>query len=211
MYPAISLTRGIKSNTINYSIYNRKYFIAFVYIESGLTMATIDLIVLGILKKEPMGAYDIQKLVEYRNISKWVKISTPSIYKKAIQLEEKGFIKGEIVKEGKMPEKAVYSLTDEGEKEFVKLMMETASKPIHFFLDFNAVIVNLDKLPPESQQSCIASIEENIEILKTYLEENLREKENDPEIPKTGMAVLQQQIVLADAIEKWIISLKKDF
>ena len=159
-------------------------------------MATIDLIVLGILKKEPMGAYDIQKLVEYRNISKWVKISTPSIYKKAIQLEEKGFIKGEIVKEGKMPEKAVYSLTDEGEKEFVKLMMETASKPIHFFLDFNAVIVNLDKLPPESQQSCIAS---------------LREKENDPEIPKTGMAVLQQQIVLADAIEKWIISLKKDF
>ena len=62
-------------------------------------MATIDLIVLGILKKEPMGAYDIQKLVEYRNISKWVKISTPSIYKKAIQLEEKGFIKGEIVKE----------------------------------------------------------------------------------------------------------------
>ena len=79
-------------------------------------MATIDLIVLGILKKEPMGAYDIQKLVEYRNISKWVKISTPSIYKKAIQLEEKGFIKGEIVKEGKMPEKAVYSLTDEGEK-----------------------------------------------------------------------------------------------
>ena len=63
-------------------------------------MATIDLIVLGILKKEPMSAYDIQKLVEYRNISKWVKISTPSIYKKAIQLEEKGLIRGEIVKEG---------------------------------------------------------------------------------------------------------------
>ena len=52
-------------------------------------------------------------------------------------------------------------------------------------------------------------LRENIEILKTYLEENLREKENDPEIPKTGMAVLQQQIVLADAIEKWIISLKR--
>ena len=35
-------------------------------------MAAIDLIVLGMLKKEPMGAYDIQKLVEYRNISKWI-------------------------------------------------------------------------------------------------------------------------------------------
>ena len=55
-------------------------------------MATIDLIVLGMLKRESMSAYDIQKLVEYRNISKWVKISTPSIYKKVIQLEEKGLI-----------------------------------------------------------------------------------------------------------------------
>ena len=66
-------------------------------------MATIDLIVLGMLKKEALSAYDIQKLVEYRNISKWVKISTPSIYKKVIQLEEKGYISSNIVKEGKMP------------------------------------------------------------------------------------------------------------
>ena len=92
-------------------------------------MATIDLIVLGILKKEPMSAYDIQKLVEYRNISKWVKISTPSIYKKAIQLEEKGLIRGEIVKEGKMPEKVIYSLTDAGEAEFERLMFEISSFP----------------------------------------------------------------------------------
>ena len=174
-------------------------------------MATIDLIVLGILKKEPMGAYDIQKLVEYRNISKWVKISTPSIYKKAIQLEEKGLIKGEIVKEGKMPEKAVYSLTEAGEKEFEKLMLEIAGKPIHLFLDFNAVIVNLDSLSPQMQKECINKIEENIDILKIYLEQNLKEKENIPEIPKTGIAVLRQQMVLVDAIEKWISSLKENF
>ena len=84
-------------------------------------MATIDLIVLGMLKKEPMSAYDIQKLVEYRNISKWVKISTPSIYKKTIQLEEKGLIRGEVVKEGKMPEKAVYSLTEAGAVSYTHL------------------------------------------------------------------------------------------
>lgn len=174
-------------------------------------MATIDLIVLGMLKKEPMGAYDIQKLVEYRNISKWVKISTPSIYKKAIQLEEKGFIKADIVKEGKMPEKAVYTLTESGEEEFERLMSEIAAKPINIFLDFNAVIVNLDSLPPEKQKVCIADIEKNIQTLKSYLDENLREKEDMPEIPQTGLAVLRQQFVLVEAIEKWIASLKKIF
>ena len=58
-------------------------------------MATIDLIVLGIVKQKSLSAYDIQKNVEKHNISKWVKISTPSIYKKVIQLEEKGFIKSD--------------------------------------------------------------------------------------------------------------------
>ena len=172
-------------------------------------MAAIDLIVLGMLKKKPMGAYDIQKQVEYRNISKWVKISTPSIYKKTIQLEKKGLIKGNIVKEGKMPEKAVYSLTDAGEKEFERLMLEIAAEPVHIFLDFNAVIVNLDSLPPEMQKTCLENIEENVKIMKSNIESNISEKENLPEIPETGIAVLRQQFVLAEAIEKWIASVKK--
>lgn len=174
-------------------------------------MAAIDLIVLGILKKEPLSAYDIQKIVEYRNISKWVKISTPSIYKKVIQLEEKGYIKGNTIKEGKMPEKVIYCLTASGEKEFEKLMLEISSKPVNIFLDFNAVIVNLMSLTPRDQKLCLTNIESNIKTLKAYIEENLRIKENIEEIPETGIAVLQQQLILAEAIEKWISSLKGNF
>ena len=173
-------------------------------------MATIDLIVLGIVKKEPMSAYDIQKLVEYRNISRWVKISTPSIYKKVIQLEEKGYIKSTMVKEGKMAEKAVYSLTNDGEKEFKKLMLTISSQPINIFLDFNAVIVNLESLPPENRKDCLTEIKNNVTILKSYLEENMRSKGELSGIPDTGKAVLQQQFVLAQVIEKWINSLESE-
>ncbi|MGC6176287.1 PadR family transcriptional regulator [Lacrimispora sp. 38-1] len=172
-------------------------------------MAAIDLIVLGMLTKKPLSAYDIQKLVDYRKISKWVKISTPSIYKKVIQLEEKGYITSTTIKEGKMPEKAVYSLTAAGEKEFEKLMMEMSCKPIHIFLDFNAVIVNLHSLPKEKQRLCIENIEDNLTVLKTYLQDNINIKEISPDIPKTGMAVLQQQFILVQAIETWIDSIKE--
>lgn len=171
-------------------------------------MATIDLIVLGMLKRESMSAYDIQKLVEYRNISKWVKISTPSIYKKVIQLEEKGLITSRTEKEGKMPEKAVYSLTDAGNEEFEKLMIEISCKPINIFLDFNAVIVNLESMAKEQQRECLDNIESNINVLKSYLEENISMKENAPDIPATGMAVLHQQFLLVQAIEEWIATLK---
>ena len=174
-------------------------------------MATIDLIVLGMLKTSALSAYDIQKLVEYRNISKWVKISTPSIYKKVLQLEEKGLIKGTTIKEGKMPEKAIYTLTDTGEKEFEKLMLDISSKPIHIFLDFNAVIVNINNLSPDKQKKCLSDIINNIEILKSYLEDNINSKEQKPEIPTAGMAVLQQQLILVQAIENWIATLPNVF
>ena len=42
-------------------------------------MSTIDLIVLGMIKEKEQSAYDLQKNVEHRNISKWVKVSTPVV------------------------------------------------------------------------------------------------------------------------------------
>lgn len=171
-------------------------------------MAAIDLIVLGMLKQRPMSAYDLQKLVEYRNISRWVKISTPSIYKKVIQLEEKGLLQARTVREGKMPEKAVYSLTDAGQAAFEQLMLEISGMPIHLFLDFNAVIVNLGSLPPDKQRCCVDKIRQNVQLLKGYLEENLQEKANAPSVPETGLAVLHQQYQLAQAIEAWLSTLE---
>ncbi len=165
-------------------------------------MATIDLIVLGMVKQTPLSAYDIQKLVEYRNISRWVKVSIPSIYKKVIQLSEKGLLEGKL-----NGEKTVYSLTPD-EREFEKLMLAISCEPIHFFLDFNSVIVNLQNLSEEKQTECLNNIENNIRILKTYITENINMKKDIDDIPKMGMAVLHQQLKLAEVIEEWIASVK---
>lgn len=174
-------------------------------------MTTIDLIVLGMLKQEPLSAYDIQKCVEYRNISKWVKISTPSIYKKVIKLEEKGLIKSTLVKEGNMPEKAIYTLTDSGETEFENLMLNISSKQVNIFLDFNAVIVNLGSLSLDKQKECLDNIENNVKVLKSYLEENIHSKENLAEVPELGKTVMRQQFSLTKTIEDWLMTLKKSF
>lgn len=172
-------------------------------------MAAIDLIVLGILKKEPASAYEIQKLVEYRNISRWVKISTPSIYKKVLQLEEKGYISGSPVREGRMAEKAVYTLTEAGRDKFEALMLEIARGPVHLFLDLNAVIVNLDQLTPEKRALCLENIGRGVRTLREQVEENLDAKKDLPGIPGTGLAVLRQQLALAEAIETWLDGLDR--
>ena len=46
---------------------------------------------------------------------------------------------------------------------------------------------------------------------KAYLEDNINSKEQKPEIPTAGMAVLQQQLILVQAIENWIATLPNVF
>lgn len=106
-----------------------------------------------------------------------------------------------------MPEKSVYTLTEAGQQEFDRLMFEIAGQPIQLFLDFNAVIVNLTSLSPENQKRCLADIESHVKLLKARLADNIRSKEGMADIPETGMAVLHQQYILAEAIEHWIESL----
>ena len=55
-------------------------------------VSSIDLVILGIVLEKPQSAYDIQKDIEYHNFSRWTKISIPSVYKKVLQLKEKGYL-----------------------------------------------------------------------------------------------------------------------
>ena len=69
-------------------------------------MSSIDLVILGIVLEKPQSAYDIQKDVEYHHLSRWTKISVPSIYRKVLQLSDKGYLQSDIVKGDKFADKA---------------------------------------------------------------------------------------------------------
>lgn len=89
-------------------------------------------------------------------------------------------------------------------------MLDISCKPVHVFMDFNAVVVNLESMPKNMRQECLHNIEDNVGILESYLEENLIEKENSPDIPVTGKAVLKQQYALVQAIEEWVGLLRRE-
>ena len=158
-------------------------------------MSAIDLIVLGMIKEKEQSAYDLQKNVEYRNISKWIKVSTPSIYKKVVQLEEKGYIKGN------MSEKSIYHITEKGNKYFLELMKKISAQMINIFLDFNAVIINLEMVSPLERKELTENIECQIREFQKAVS-GLEEERTD--IPFTGKTILKQQVLLSEALNKWI-------
>lgn len=171
-------------------------------------MSTIDLIILGSLCQSPKSAYDLQKQIESRNLSRWIKIGSFTVYKKVVQYESKGYVVSETVKNGNMPEKTVYTITPKGKEIFKELMTKFSYAETRVFLDFNAVIVNLESMSKEMQKECLDNIEEHVKMLKDYLNENISLKEKDDNVPLTGKEVLKQQFILVQAIEEWIASLK---
>lgn len=171
-------------------------------------MSSIDLVILGIVSEKTQSAYDIQKDVEYHYLSRWTRISTPSIYKKVLQLKEKGYLKSEVVKGKRAADKAVYSITDQGREYFEQLMDAYAAQHESFLLDFNVVIANLNKVKKEKalellkqlRKSITASAQSNEEYAVQYAD-----------IPLVGRTIFDQQRLLFQSLLEWLDTFESQF
>ncbi|WP_427787437.1 PadR family transcriptional regulator [Bifidobacterium catenulatum subsp. kashiwanohense] len=171
-------------------------------------MSTIDLVILGIVAEKPQSAYDIQKDIEYHHLSRWTKISIPSIYRKVLQLSEKGYLRIDIVKGDRFADKAVYSITDEGKDYFNSLMQYYATQTVPLLFDFNVVIANLNKLNKDAALDLISKLKESITVSVATNEEYLTEYSN---IPLVGKTIIEQQGLLYKTLLEWLDTFREQF
>lgn len=171
-------------------------------------MATpsIDLMILGALKEAPMSAYDMDKLMDARALRKWVRVSTPSIYRNLIKLCEAGCVEGAAVREGNAPEKTVYTITDAGRERFDELMRKVAETPARVDFDFTPVIANLYVTDERSGRALIATIRER------YREQAERLAAYAPEVPRLeARANLELRAATYALAVDWLDRFERDF
>ena len=171
-------------------------------------MSSIDLVILGIVLEKPQRAYDIQKDVDYHHFSRWTKISVPSVYRKVIQLNEKGYLKSDIVKGDKFADKAVYSITEKGCAYFEKLMDTYASEPVPLLFDFNVVITNLNKMDKEKALELVAKLRNNI---VASAKSNDEYAANYADIPLVGRTIFEQQRLLYHSLLEWLDTFESQY
>lgn len=171
-------------------------------------MSSIDLVILGIVLEQPQSAYDIQKDVEYHHLSRWTKISVPSIYKKVLQLKEKGYLQSENIKGSKFAEKAIYEITDEGKKYFTQLMESYVDKQISFLFDFNVVITNLNKIDKAQALALVEKLRESIVTSAQTTDEYAKKYST---IPLVGRTIFEQQKLLYHSLLQWLNQFESKF
>ncbi|HUJ74258.1 MAG TPA: PadR family transcriptional regulator [bacterium] len=110
----------------------------------------LALAVLVLLYERAMHPYEMASTLKERGKEKSIKLNYGSLYTVIGQLLRKGFIAArETLREGRHPEKTVYTLTAAGEAEMSAWLRELVEKPAKEFPRFEAALSLLPALPPE--------------------------------------------------------------
>ena len=171
-------------------------------------MHTLDIIILGMAAEGPRSAYDIQKDVEYHQLSRWTRVSVPSVYRKVLRLSGAGYLRRETVKGERRGDKAVYSITEEGRRYFMELLRAQAVQPVQVIFDFNTVISNLNKVDRGDAAELVNTLREK---LREAAEENLEYAGQYREIPLVGREIINQQGMVYGALLRWLDEFEEKF
>lgn len=168
-------------------------------------VSTIDLILLGLIKNQPMSAYDLSKM---SGIYELVKISVPAIYKNVHRLKSSGYLKSRREKKSSMPEKTIYALTAKGEKRFQELLLSASSASIDFYFDFNVPLLFINSVDKKTGDKIMDRIIQELQFKYRYLAEQL-EKYKDMPFPVVNLG--KQHLKLNKFLLEWIKDFRKDY
>lgn len=130
----------------------------------------LALAVLVLLFERPMHPYEMAATLKEREKDKSIKLNYGSLYTVIEQLLREGFIAaGETVREGKRPEKTVYSLTPAGAAEMDSWLRELVAQPVKEYPRFETALSLLPALPPDV---VLPLLNERVGHLQTLIDAN---------------------------------------
>src|SRR5262249_37172192 len=102
--------------------------------------------VLGLLGERPRRPYDIAYTMHHRHMDEHIKLSLGTLYHVVEQLQQLGWVRPiETAREGRRPERTVYTVTPEGRERFLQRLRELIAQPTREYSSFEA---GLSFFPP---------------------------------------------------------------
>ncbi|MBP2627857.1 MAG: putative transcriptional regulator [Firmicutes bacterium] len=118
-------------------------------------LSNIEVLLLSIINEKPSYAYEIDKIIDNRDMRKWNRIGVASIYQVLKRLEDKEFVVSQIEKEGKMPDRKRYYITDSGKQAQIQAAKYLLSNFEWFYLDLNVGLESSDCLTEDEIANCL--------------------------------------------------------
>ncbi|MFC1936431.1 PadR family transcriptional regulator [Chloroflexota bacterium] len=119
-------------------------------------ISNAELALLSLIAEQPRHAYQIEQVIEERNIRYWTEIGFSSIYRILNKLEDSGWVAGQMEPpEGRGPARKVYHLTPAGKIVWQQAALHSLAKPERKYSSFLLGLDNLSTLPPKEVQRAV--------------------------------------------------------
>ena len=164
---------------------------------------------LGLITHQPLNAYEIVKTLDYMNIKYWFNIGTSTVYATIKTLEKKQYLVGEIQKDGNMPDKTVYSITEQGKAVFLETLRTSFLKFDYDTNIFSITAFFLDCLPEKEQKTLL---EQRMTVLQEYLAgiQKQHTEEWEKQVNPYHVANLQRMTDIVLAVQNDFLKLQQN-
>ncbi len=165
-----------------------------------------EIILMGTLEENPSSGYDITHRI-MEEVGGIVQITSGTIYYTLKKLESRGWIKGEVSKQGRRPERRVYSITPAGRRGLQKRLEESALQSDRFYSPFDVALFFTPKM---SHKSLVKAVQKRLKDIENYLArlEEIEEK-NPGRWPFHLYYLHEKSKEIARFNRKWCLRLKK--
>lgn len=169
-------------------------------------MSIIDLVVLGELKEKPKYAGEIITSFRQKNLHNRMNFTLSSIYRKVLELKDKGYIEINGTLKTRSQDAIVYQITCKGEEYFNNLIKLTISsdKDIDVKLNINETTAIFEYANKDKQISYIRNLKEKILEIKQELY-----KDKEIKSKAENIIFLQKEKILF-ALEEWATEIEDE-
>jgi DNA-binding PadR family transcriptional regulator len=176
-----------------------------------LPRTPLALAVMNLLLERPMHPYEMKSKMKERGHDQVIRLKGGSIYDTVVRLEDGGFIKSQAPsREGRRPERTVYSITETGRDEITAWLRELLAQPVNEYPQFAAALAFIAALDKEE-------VVRLLQVRTTMLESQIAATEKGLEnwmstlgIPRLFLVEAEYGLAMNRAELDWVRSLIRD-
>lgn len=168
-------------------------------------MSNIECMILGLINQGYKYGHELDKVIEERQLRLWTKITRVSIYQALDRMKKKGWVESHTEKEGKMPERNIYSLTDVGEKALRDMIMQGLATSEYMEFNISIAVSFLSAIPTNE---AVSQLEKRKVVVSQALKEfpPVNEEDNTHLPRKANLKLLRGYYEMELKWLEWLIS-----
>jgi len=176
-----------------------------------LPRTPLALAVMNLLLERPMHPYEMKLKMKERGHDQVIRLKGGSIYDTVVRLEQGGFIKSQAPsREGRRPERTVYSITDAGRDEITAWLRELLAQPVNDYPQFAAALAFFAALDKEEVVRLLQARTAMLESQIAGTEQGLENVVKSMGIPRLFLVETEYQIAMTRAELEWVRRLIAD-